>query len=318
MGIQITPSILNADLSRLADEVARIPSADWVHVDVMDNHFVPNLTLGLPVVESLVRATDLPLDVHLMVTDPDRWAPAYAEAGAGSVTFHAEAAAAPVRLARELRAKGARASMALKPATPVEPFADLLGELDMLLLMTVEPGFGGQKFLDLCLPKIRRTRELISASGLEVWLQVDGGVVRRGRRRRVRRRVCRLFGRGPRRDGPGAACVRWRRDRLSSSCSRSGDKGTGQQRGPTSTLRTVSTARTVATLETCRPRVPVKFQRSARTTPRPEVHVRGFTATRPRACGRLVLDELLLACSGGGETPHRRSKSATRSLPVTG
>ncbi len=174
--VQITPSILNADLSRLADEVARIPSADWVHVDVMDNHFVPNLTIGLPVVESLAKATDLPLDVHLMIEDPDQWAPAYAEAGAGSVTFHAEAAKAPVRLARELRAKGARASMALKPATPVEPYADLLGELDMLLLMTVEPGFGGQKFLDLCLPKIRRARELISAAGLEVWLQVDGGV----------------------------------------------------------------------------------------------------------------------------------------------
>jgi ribulose-phosphate 3-epimerase len=142
----------------------------------MDNHFVPNLTLGLPVIESLMGHTDLPLDAHLMIEDPDRWAPAYAEAGCGSVTFHVEAAAAPVRLAREIRSQGARASMALKPATPIEPYEDLLGELDMVLIMTVEPGFGGQKFLDLCLPKIRTARELMGKHGLETWLQVDGGV----------------------------------------------------------------------------------------------------------------------------------------------
>jgi ribulose-phosphate 3-epimerase len=176
VGIQITPSILNADLSRLADEVARIPSADWVHVDVMDNHFVPNLTLGLPVIEALGKHASQPLDAHLMIEDADRWAPAYAEAGCGSVTFHAEAAKAPVRLAREIRAQGARASMALKPATPIEPYEDLLPELDMVLIMTVEPGFGGQTFLDICLPKIQRTRQLIDKHGGDIWLQVDGGV----------------------------------------------------------------------------------------------------------------------------------------------
>ncbi|MGI3780080.1 MAG: ribulose-phosphate 3-epimerase [Janthinobacterium lividum] len=173
---RVMPSILSADFANLQRDIERIPSADALHVDVMDNHFVPNLTLGLPVVESIRAVTDHMLDLHLMISDPDRWAPGYAEAGAESVTFHAEAAAAPVRLARELRARGARAGMALKPATPIEPYADLLGELDMVLLMTVEPGFGGQKFLDLCLPKIRRTRRLIGAQGGDIWLQVDGGV----------------------------------------------------------------------------------------------------------------------------------------------
>jgi len=176
VGIQITPSILNADFARLGEEVARIGSADWVHVDVMDNHFVPNLTFGPTMVEALSRSTDLPLDVHLMIEDPDSRAVEYVEAGCGSVTFHVEAAAAPVRLAREIRNAGARAAMALKPATPIEPYEALLPELDMVLVMTVEPGFGGQKFLDLCLPKIRTARQLIAKHGGETWLQVDGGV----------------------------------------------------------------------------------------------------------------------------------------------
>lgn len=170
------PSLLSADFANLQAAIESVPSADALHVDVMDNHFVPNLTLGLPVFESIRAATPVMLDVHLMIEDPDRWAPAYAEAGAESVTFHVEAAAAPVRLARELRGRGARASMALKPATPIEPYADLLPELDMVLIMTVEPGFGGQKFLDLCLPKIERTRALLDKVGGDVWLQVDGGV----------------------------------------------------------------------------------------------------------------------------------------------
>lgn len=174
--IQITPSILNADFAQLGAEVARIGSADWVHVDVMDNHFVPNLTFGPTMVEALARSTEIPLDAHLMIENADREALAYVEAGCGSVTFHVEAARAPVRLAREIRAAGARASMALKPATPIEPYEDLLPELDMLLIMTVEPGFGGQKFLDLCLPKIRRARELMDKHGVETWLQVDGGI----------------------------------------------------------------------------------------------------------------------------------------------
>ncbi|TDE47508.1 ribulose-phosphate 3-epimerase [Nonomuraea mesophila] len=176
MAVQISPSILAADFARLADEAAAVPNADWLHVDVMDYHFVPNLTLGLPVVESLRKATDKPLDCHLMIAEPDRWAPQYAEAGAGSVTVHAEAARAPVRTLREIRALGARAGLALNPGTAVEPFEDLLGEVDMLLLMTVEPGFGGQKFLDVVLPKLRRARELVDKHGGHVWLQVDGGV----------------------------------------------------------------------------------------------------------------------------------------------
>ncbi|GAA1120322.1 ribulose-phosphate 3-epimerase [Citricoccus alkalitolerans] len=177
-GIHIHPSILSADFARLAEELARIRNADAVHVDVMDNHFVPNLTLGLPVVQAIRRATELPLDVHLMIQDADRWAPDYAEAGAESVTFHAEAAGAPIRLARELRSHGAKAGMALKPATAVEPYLDMLEELDLLLLMTVEPGFGGQPFLDVVLPKIRRAREALDGSGVPVALQVDGGVTR--------------------------------------------------------------------------------------------------------------------------------------------
>jgi ribulose-phosphate 3-epimerase len=176
VALQISPSILTADFSRLGDELARIKDADWAHVDIMDNHFVPNLTLGRAAVEAMARVSPVPIDCHLMIENPDRWAPGYAEAGARSVTFHAEAAHAPIRLARELRAAGVRAGLAVKPATPIDPYLDLLVEFDMILVMTVEPGFGGQKFLDVCLPKIRRTRDAVRRSGLDVWIQVDGGV----------------------------------------------------------------------------------------------------------------------------------------------
>ena len=177
MAVQISPSILAADFTRLADEAAAVAGvADWLHVDVMDNHFVPNLTLGLPVVQALLKHVTLPVDCHLMIEDPDRWAPAYAEAGARNVTIHAEAVHAPVGTLRAIRAAGARAGLAVNPGTAVEPYQDLLTEVDMLLLMTVEPGFGGQPFLDLVLPKLRRARSLIRGRGAAVWLQVDGGV----------------------------------------------------------------------------------------------------------------------------------------------
>lgn len=176
--VLISPSVLDSDLSLLANEVERISTADMVHLDVMDNHFVPNLTFGLPVVERLMARTSMPADVHLMIDDPDTWAPAYAEAGAASVTFHAEASRAPVRLARELRSQGARAALALRPATGIEPYLDLLPEFDMVLVMTVEPGFGGQSFIEGTLPKIRRTRAEIDRIGADIWIQVDGGVSR--------------------------------------------------------------------------------------------------------------------------------------------
>ena len=174
----IHPSILSADFVNLQSELGRISPADAVHVDVMDNSFVPNLTLGLPVVKRIQAVSPVPLDVHLMIDDADRWAPESAAVDAASVTFHAEAARAPIRLARELRSAGTRAGMALRPATAVEPYLDMLGELDMLLIMTVEPGFGGQSFLDVTLPKIRRAAEAIRGSDLPLVIQVDGGITK--------------------------------------------------------------------------------------------------------------------------------------------
>ena len=167
--MQISPSILSADFANLEAELESVSNADWAHVDVMDNHFVPNLTLGLPVVEALLRVSPLPIDCHLMISDPDRWAPAYAEAGAGSVTFHIEAAADPRGLARTLRSLGSRAGMALKPATPWAPYEELLPDLDMVLVMTVEPGFGGQSFMADQLPKVRAVRESVRGLAFHPW-----------------------------------------------------------------------------------------------------------------------------------------------------
>ena len=174
--MRINPSILAADFVNMQAELSRIATADFVHVDVMDNHFVPNLTFGPQMVERIQATSPVPLDVHLMIDDPDRWAPGYAEIGAASVTFHLEAANEPVALARRLRAIGARAGVAVKPMTPVEQLFDILDDLDQILVMTVEPGFGGQSFMPETMPKLRRLRDEARRRGSQVWLQVDGGI----------------------------------------------------------------------------------------------------------------------------------------------
>jgi ribulose-phosphate 3-epimerase len=172
----IAPSLLSADFARLADEVQRVADADWLHFDVMDAHFVPNLTFGLGVLQAVRAVSPVPLDCHLMIDEPARWAPGYAEAGARNVTVHAEACTDPGAVARDLRAAGALAGLALKPGTPLEDYLDVLPEFDTLLVMTVEPGFGGQEFMSETLPKVRKARELVDTGHLTLFVEVDGGI----------------------------------------------------------------------------------------------------------------------------------------------
>jgi ribulose-phosphate 3-epimerase len=172
----IAPSILSADFAHLADEASAVAGADWLHVDVMDAHFVPNLTIGLPVVQSLLKATSIPVDCHLMIDNPDRWAIGYAEAGSHNVTVHVEAAHDPVRLAKNLRAAGAKAGLSIKPGTPLEPHLDTLKHYDTLLVMSVEPGFGGQAFIPDVLDKVRTVRRLVDTGHLTVLVEIDGGI----------------------------------------------------------------------------------------------------------------------------------------------
>jgi len=176
MDVRINPSILSADFVNMERDLDRISNADYAHVDVMDNHFVPNLTFGPQMVQRIQETSPVPLDVHLMISDPDRWAPGYAELGVFSVTFHLEAAHDPVALARALRERGSRAGVAVKPDTPVDALLDIVAEFDQILVMTVEPGFGGQAFIPSVLPKLAQLTRAISAKGCDVWLQVDGGV----------------------------------------------------------------------------------------------------------------------------------------------
>lgn len=176
MALRIAPSILSADFANLERDIAKVADGDLLHVDVMDAHFVPNMTLGLPVVKRIAEVSPLPLDVHLMIDDPDHWAARYAEVGANSVTFHYEAAKDAVAIAREIRSLDARASVAIKPGTPAEAVFDLLPEVDMVLVMTVEPGFGGQAFMPEVLPKLGALREAAQQAGVDLWLQVDGGI----------------------------------------------------------------------------------------------------------------------------------------------
>jgi len=175
MEVRITPSILNADFSHLDQEIARIAAvSDLLHLDVMDNIFVPNFTFDFEQAASIISSSPIPVDSHLMIADVDHLAPAYAHAGSASVTIHAEASSSIASTLRAIRTEGARAGLALKPGSSIDDYADFIDDVDMFLIMTVEPGFGGQKFMAAMMDKVSRTRSIIGDR--PIWLQVDGGI----------------------------------------------------------------------------------------------------------------------------------------------
>ncbi len=178
--VVIAPSILSADFARLADEIAQVEAggADWIHVDVMDGRFVPNLTFGAKVIDTVRRLTSLPVDVHLMVVEPERYFDDFAAAGATRLTIHPEVSPHLHRQLTRIRELGCEAGAAINPSTPLSAVSEVIVELDLLLVMSVNPGFGGQRFIPASVDKVRRARAMLDAAGTEAWLQVDGGISR--------------------------------------------------------------------------------------------------------------------------------------------
>lgn len=172
----IAPSILAADFSKLGEDIAATSNADWIHVDIMDGHFVPNLSFGADITKAAGRCTDKELDVHLMIEHPEKWVDNYIDAGAACVIFHVEATNDPLSLARYLKGKGVRAGFSLRPGTPIEDYLDIVPEFDLVLVMSVEPGFGGQSFMPEQLEKVRTLRALIDEKQLECFIEIDGGI----------------------------------------------------------------------------------------------------------------------------------------------
>ncbi|KEX87648.1 Ribulose-phosphate 3-epimerase [Corynebacterium pseudotuberculosis] len=172
----IAPSILSADFSKLGEEIAEVSHADWIHVDIMDGHFVPNLSFGADITKAAHASTEQPLDVHLMIEEPEKWVDHYIDAGASCVIFHVEATSDPSALAHHIRSRGVRAGFSLRPGTTIEPYLPQLSDFDQVLVMSVEPGFGGQKFMPDQLEKVRKLRQEIDSRNLDVIIEIDGGI----------------------------------------------------------------------------------------------------------------------------------------------